>query len=192
MRAWGIRDGGPNGKVEDHAQQYKQHQCRHHHERREAGKEVTNFKFLGTNMSKDDFNNAKVRIRIAIATAAKANLSKLWPSSSFGLQLRYIEDTREHRTQDICLFKHVTLKTVPHLLHVVQDQQVCSEHNSNTFFVPQKLLLATVKQRYLVLMSFSRQPTAYLTGGGSLCHFPLTVLPVNGMIIMLMMILQLS
>ncbi|KAH3769745.1 hypothetical protein DPMN_171020 [Dreissena polymorpha] len=48
---------------------------RHHHEKLE---EVTSLQYFGASLSKDGTSIAEVRIRIAMATAALARLSRLW------------------------------------------------------------------------------------------------------------------
>ncbi|XP_072181237.1 uncharacterized protein [Diadema setosum] len=45
---------------------------------RETLDEVTNFKYLGSNIYKDDTCTGEIRTRIATATAAMARLNKLW------------------------------------------------------------------------------------------------------------------
>ena len=51
--------------------------------------EVTSFKYLGAALSKDGSSTADVQIRIAIATAAMARLSRLWTSSSISFPTMY-------------------------------------------------------------------------------------------------------
>ncbi|KAH3768495.1 hypothetical protein DPMN_169708 [Dreissena polymorpha] len=76
-----MRDGGLQGKVEDKGEQHD----KHHLDitmNGEKPEEVTNFKYLGTTLSKDGTSTIEVLMRIAMATTAMALLSRLWTSSS--------------------------------------------------------------------------------------------------------------
>ncbi|KAH3896886.1 hypothetical protein DPMN_021070 [Dreissena polymorpha] len=50
--------------------------------------EMTSFKYLGTNLSKDGTDTAEILIRITMATTSMARLSRLWTRSSISIKYR--------------------------------------------------------------------------------------------------------
>ena len=128
-------------------------------------KEATSFKYLGATMSKDGTSTAEVRIRIALATAAMARLSRLWTSSSirfptkyrlfkslvvsillFGCETWTLHADTERRIQ---AFEHKCLRRLLRISYTKHETNEYVRNMTATLVGPQEPLLATTKRRKL-------------------------------------------